>query len=178
MESTAGRLPRGPARQAHAVDPHEADDGKWLLAAIELAVANAGEGGGPFGALVVRDGQVLGRGSNLVTTELDPTAHAEVVAMRRACRTVRDFRLSQATLYASCEPCPLCLAAALWARIPRVVYAADRPAAAAAGFDDVVFHEVLSVRADNSLLDIDRLPLAEAQRPFEVWLANPDRRPY
>jgi guanine deaminase len=159
------------------VDKHATDDRHWLRVAIDLATTSAGGGGGPFGAIVVRDGQVLGRGTNLVTTDLDPTAHAEIVAIRRSCRAVNDFRLSDATLYASCEPCPMCLAAVLWARIPRVVYAADRHDAARAGFDDEVFHEVLTART-NDLLDVDHVPLREAPRPFETWLANPERRPY
>lgn len=160
------------------MDVDDAADRVWLLAAIELAIANVGDGGGPFGAIVVRDGEVIGRGINLVTTELDPTAHAEVVAIRRACRAVSDFSLAGASLYASCEPCPLCLAAALWARIGRVVYAADRNDAARAGFDDAVFHEVLSSGGDPRILDVDQVRLPEAQRPFETWLSKPDRIPY
>lgn len=160
------------------MDDAGAADRRWLLAAIDLAVTNVGEGGGPFGAIVVRDDEALGRGINRVTAELDPTAHAEVVAIRRACRTVSDFSLAGASLYASCEPCPLCLAAALWARIPRVVYAADRHDATRAGFDDAVFHEVLSSRGDERILDVDQVRLPEAQRPFDAWLSNPERIPY
>ena len=108
------------------------DHSGWLTRAIELAIANVGEGGGPFGAVVVRDGAALAEGTNRVTADLDPTAHAEVVAIRRACRAAESFSLAGATLYASCEPCPLCLAAGLWSRLDEVVFAADRHQAAAA----------------------------------------------
>ena len=165
-------------RWRHDVDAHDDGSRRWLLAAIDLAVANAKSEGGPFGALVVRDDIVLGQGGNRVTAELDPTAHAEVVAIRRACQVVGDFSLAGATLFASCEPCPLCLAATLWARIPRVVYAADRHDAARAGFDDAVFHEVIATRSDTSLLRIDQVPVPGSQRPFEAWLNNPDRTAY
>src|SRR5690242_11670509 len=94
-----------------------------LLQAIDLATRNVEEGGGPFGAVVVRDGQVIATGQNRVTRDNDPTAHAEVVAIRRACAALDDFSLAGCTLYASCEPCPLCLAACLWARLDRVVFA-------------------------------------------------------
>lgn len=160
------------------MDTSHASDRRWLHAAIELAVDNVSQNGGPFGALVVLDGEVIGRGINRVTAELDPTAHAEVVAIRQACRSVSDFALPGASLYASCEPCPLCLAASLWARIPRVVYAADRHDAARAGFDDAAFHEVFSFAGDGRLLDVAQQPVPEAQRPFEAWLRNPDRIPY
>jgi len=89
----------------------------WLAEAVALATSNVAQGGGPFGALIVADGRVLGRGVNRVTRDNDPTAHAEVVAIRQACAAKADFRLSGAVLYTSCEPCPLCLAAALWARV-------------------------------------------------------------
>ncbi len=154
------------------------DDQRWLAAAIDLAVTNVGDGGGPFGAIVVRDGEVIGRGTNRVTAELDPTAHAEVVAIRMACRTISDFSLAGATVYASCEPCPLCFAAALWARVDRVVHAADRHDAARAGFDDATFHEVISVKGSTDLLDLVQLEAPTAQRPFEAWLSNPERVPY
>ena len=106
----------------------DAADADWLRQAIDLAARNVGEGGGPFGAILVKDGQVVAEGVNRVTADLDPTAHAEVVAIRAACRTIGDFSLEGATLYASCEPCPLCLSAALWARLDAVVHAADRHA--------------------------------------------------
>lgn len=161
-----------------AVDAGHEEDRRWLQSAISLAVDNVAEGGGPFGALVVRDGTVIGRGINRVTSELDPTAHAEVVAIRRACRAVGDFSLAGATLFASCEPCPLCLAATLWARIPRVRYAADRHDAARAGFDDATFHDLLTMREDADLLSVEQVRVPGTERPFDVWLSTPDRIPY
>lgn len=152
-------------------------DRGWLELAIELALESA-EAGGPFGALVVQQGEVLGRGTNRVTADLDPTAHAEVVAIRGACRAVSAFSLAGATMYASCEPCPLCLAAALWARVSRVVYAADRRDAARSGFDDAVFHDVISFRGGTDLLEVVHVSVPGAQRPFEAWLSNPARVPY
>ena len=105
------------------------------------ATANVADGGGPFGAVIVRDGELLGEGENRVTRDHDPTAHAEVVAIRRSCAAVGDFSLAGSTLYTSCEPCPLCMSAALWARVDRVVYAADRHDAARGGFDDREFYD-------------------------------------
>ena len=155
-------------------------DARWLEAAIDLATANVARSGGPFGAVVVRDGGVLGRGTNRVTADLDPTAHAEVVAIRAACRELGDFSLAGATLYASCEPCPLCLAACLWSRLERVVFAADRDAAERAGFDDSRFHALLGPRADLSAwpMQVLRLPLPTAEEPFDAWRAFEGRVPY
>ncbi|MGA8254963.1 MAG: nucleoside deaminase, partial [Nocardioides sp.] len=119
-------------------------DEQWLTRAIELAVSNVTDGGGPFGAVIVRDDALLATGQNRVTRDLDPTAHAEVLAIRAACLAVGDFSLVGCTLYASCEPCPLCVSSALWARLDRVVYAADRHDAARGGFDDRAFYELFS----------------------------------
>ena len=124
------------------------DEQTWLDRAVDLATENVARDGGPFGALVVRDGEVLGEGANRVTADLDPTAHAEVVAIRAACRAIGDFSLAGASLYTSCEPCPLCLAAALWARVDAVVHTADRHAAVRAGFDDARFHGLLDPSPD------------------------------
>lgn len=158
------------------------DDQKWLDRAIDLAVANVAEGGGPFGAVVVRDGAVLGEGTNRVTLDLDPTAHAEVVALRNACQQVGDFSLTGATVYASCEPCPLCLSASLWARVDAVVHAADRHAAADAGFDDAVFHGLLdpAPESEGHAWPMRRVHLgaARSEEPFDAWRASPRRTGY
>jgi len=116
------------------------DDSTWLARAVSLATENVPAGGGPFGAVVVRDGVEVATGQNRVTSSLDPTAHAEVVAIRRACAEIGDFSLAGCVMYASCEPCPMCLSASLWARVDRVVYAADRDDAARSGFDDRLFY--------------------------------------
>jgi guanine deaminase len=115
--------------------------------AVDLAVANVAAGGGPFGAVIVQNGAEVAVGINRVTLDRDPTAHAEVVAIRSTCGALRDFSLVGCTLYSSCEPCPLCVSAALWARLDRVVYAADRNDAARGGFDDRAFYDPLRHRA-------------------------------
>lgn len=157
------------------------NDGQiWLDRAVDLAVENVALDGGPFGAVIVRDGVVLGEGANRVTADLDPTAHAEVVAIRNACWQVGDFALVGATIYASCEPCPLCLASSLWARIDAVVFAADRHAAAAAGFDDATFHALFDAAPDSGAWPLRREhhPTARSEEPFDAWRARVDRTAY
>jgi guanine deaminase len=154
------------------------DDAAWLSTAIDLASANVAAGGGPFGALVVADGAVLARGQNRVTRDNDPTAHAEVVAIRAACRARGDFSLAGATLYASCEPCPLCVSAALWSRVDRVVYAADRHDAARGGFDDREFYELFARDRGSWATPVEALDLPTRADPFEAWLAKSDRVAY
>ncbi|MGN6326523.1 nucleoside deaminase [Pseudolysinimonas sp.] len=147
--------------------------------AVELAVDNVASGGGPFGALVVgADGAVLAEGQNRVTRDNDPTAHAEVVAIRRACAAAGAFSLEGATLYTSCEPCPLCLSAALWARIDRVVYAADRHDAARGGFDDRAFYELFERPRSEWHVTIEEDRPADAAAPFDAWLAHEARTAY
>jgi guanine deaminase len=150
----------------------------WLTQAVALAVDNVASGGGPFGALVVRDGAVLGTGQNRVTRDLDPTAHAEVVAIRDACTSVGDFSLAGSTLYTSCEPCPLCLSAALWARLDRVVHAADRDDAARGGFDDRAFYELFDRPRSEWSMQVENVRLTSAVAPFDAWLAHEDRTAY
>ena len=153
-------------------------DALFLARAIELATQNVANAGGPFGALIVRNGRVLAEGQNRVTATLDPTAHAEVVAIRAACQVAKSFSLEGATLYTSCEPCPLCLSAALWARVDRVVFAADRDDAAAGGFDDREFYELFARSRDSWDLRIDSLRPDNATEPFEAWLALEARTDY
>jgi guanine deaminase len=171
----------GPDLEDAAVAPlgtGSADDEAWIERAVQLAIRNVSAGGGPFGALVVRDGLVLGEGQNRVTRDLDPTAHAEVQAIRAACGSVGDFALPGATLYTSCEPCPLCLSAALWARVSRIVYAADRHDAARGGFDDREFYELFARDRSEWHVSIDALPVDTAASPFDAWLALESRREY
>lgn len=150
---------------------------EYLKHAIRLAVDNVSDGGGPFGAVVVTPDGTVHEGVNRVTRDNDPTAHAEVVAIRRAAAGTRSFDLSGSVLYASCEPCPLCLAATLWARIGRVWYAADRHGAARAGFDDAVFYEYFAGQRPG-LLPVDHAPLPMADTPFEAWRNNAARTRY
>ena len=154
------------------------DDEVWLSRAIELATSNVGGGGGPFGAVVVRDGIVIAEGQNRVTADLDPTAHAEVVAIRTACKFIGDFSLAGMTLYSSCEPCPLCLSAALWARVDRVVFAADRDDAARGGFDDREFYELFTRDRSTWHIAVEALRPDNAPEPFDAWLAHESRTDY
>jgi len=154
------------------------DDAHWLNQAIEIAVASVDEGGGPFGAVVVRDGKLVATGHNRVTLDLDPTAHAEVQAVRAACRALGDFSLAGCVLYTSCEPCPLCISALLWARLDRVVYAADRDDAARGGFDDREFYEVLARDRATWPLLVERSAGVDETAPFEAWLSKQDRTRY
>lgn len=147
--------------------------------AISLAEDNASSGnGGPFGAVIVKDGKVVAEGSNTVTVDNDPTAHAEVNAIRRACAVLGTFDLSGCELYTSCEPCPMCMAACYWAHISRVYYAAGRDDAAAAGFDDdMIYVEVAKPLDERKLPFIQLLP-EEGLRPFLLWRSNPDKVRY
>ncbi|ATE53674.1 nucleoside deaminase [Actinosynnema pretiosum] len=150
----------------------------WLRRSVDLAVRNVADGGGPFGALVARGDEVVATGANRVTADLDPTAHAEVVAIRAACRALGDFSLTGCVLVSSCEPCPLCLSAALWARVDRVVYAADRHDAAAAGFDDSAFHDLLARPRETWDLPVLRVPTEVDTAPFDAWRAHQGRVDY
>jgi len=151
---------------------------RWMQRCIELAAESAATGGGPFGALVVRGTELVAMGVNGVTRLNDPTAHAEVQAIRTACAALCDFRLAGCELYTSTEPCPMCLAAAYWARVDAVYYAATRSEAALAGFDDARIYEELALAEDARSLRICRGGIAGAQAPFEVWLNNAGRTPY
>jgi guanine deaminase len=153
-------------------------DAKLLDDVVRLAIENVERGGGPFGALVVRDGEVLATGTNQVTSTLDPTAHAEVVAIRRACTAIGDFRLIGCTLVSSCEPCPLCLAAALWSRVDRLLYAADRDDAAAVGFDDRAFHDLFGQPREQWPLDVQQIRTGFETGPFVAWDASPNKIAY
>jgi guanine deaminase len=166
--------------EAEFVAAHPAgSDADWLSQAVALAGRNVTEGGGPFGAIVVRGGQIIGEGVNRVTRDMDPTAHAEVVAIRRAAKTTNEFHLPGAVLYTSCEPCPLCMSAALWARLDRVVYAADRDDAARGGFDDREFYELFAGRDRSTWpTQVAELRLEDSSAPFDAWLAKDDRVAY
>jgi tRNA(Arg) A34 adenosine deaminase TadA len=138
----------------------------------ERMEANAG---GPFGAVIVRDGVVLAEGWNKVTSSNDPTAHAEVTAIRRACEAVNSFELKGATLYTSCEPCPMCLASAYWARISRIVYANTRTEAAAIGFDDAFIYDEIPKEPAARALVMEHHPRKDATDAFAAWAGKPDK---
>lgn len=153
-------------------------DEKFLNRAIELAAESVSAGGGPFGAIVVLDGREIAQGVNGVTRQLDPTAHAEIVAVRKACQALRSFSLPGAIVYSSCEPCPMCLAALYWSRVQSIVYAATRDQAAQAGFDDAMIYQEISLPDAKRSLSTRRLALPNALKPFEQWELKNDRVPY
>jgi guanine deaminase len=151
---------------------------RFMEQAIELATANVRAAGGPFAALVVKDGSVVSTGVNQVVRANDPTAHAEIVAIREACKALGTFQLAGCDVYASCEPCPMCLGALYWARPARIFFAATRDDAAAAGFDDaLIYREILAPPPDRTIPTI-HLPHERAGRPFEEWMAKPDKTRY
>jgi len=151
---------------------------RFLKQAIELAVGNIRRDGGPFGALVVRAGVVIATGCNQVTSTHDPTAHAEVVAIREACRILGSFQLAECDVYSSCEPCPMCLGALYWARPSRVFFAATQQEASAAGFDDsFIYREIERPPSERSIPMIHVID-ENATRPFEEWATKPDKTEY
>ena len=153
-------------------------DQEFLDQAVELALENVADGGGPFGAVLVRDGRVLASGQNRVTRDDDPTAHAEVQAIRAACRELGTFSLEGATLYSSCEPCPMCLASSLWARVARIVYAADRDDAARGGFDDRAFYDLFATPREEWSVPVQQQRDENSPAPFDAWLASAQRVRY
>lgn len=154
-------------------------DDDFLLRAIELAERASADGShGPFGAVVVRDGSVVGEGVNEVVEGMDPTAHAEVVAIRDAARRLGTHALDDCTIYCSCEPCPMCLGAVYWARIPRVVFACRAADAREAGFSDAaIYAEIPLPWRDRSVVGEERLR-DRGLEVFRAWRENPDRRTY
>ena len=151
----------------------------FLRKAIDLAVENVRSGrGGPFGAVVVKDGEIIGQGTNTVTAGNDPTAHAEINAIRDACRRLGEHQLYGCVVYSSCEPCPMCLGAVYWARPERVVYAGTRGDAAGAGFDDAFIYEELGAEPDQRRIPVLHVPLAASSEPFRLWLSDSDRHEY
>ncbi len=134
--------------------------------------------GGPFGAVIVRDGEIVARGCNQVTSTHDPTAHAEMVAIREAGRRLNTFSLAGCELYASAEPCPMCLAAIYWARLDRVYYGNPHAAAADIGFDDSLIYRELALSIPQRAMPMENLLREEAAAVFQEWTTLPDRQPY
>jgi guanine deaminase len=150
----------------------------FIRQAIELATENVRRDGGPFAALVVKDGIVIATGTNQVTRNNDPTAHAEVLAIREACRVLGDFRLTGCDLYTSCEPCPMCLGAIYWARPERVFFAATDEDANAAGFDDAFIYRQIAVPPAERAIPMTRLQDEQSTKPFEAWNNRPNKTEY
>jgi len=155
------------------------DQEKFMLEAVRLADEGMrADRGGPFGCVIVRQGKIVGRGSNCVTSTNDPTAHAEVTAIREACRDSGTYQLSDCELYTSCEPCPMCLAAIYWARIPTVYYGNTRADAAAIGFDDDFIYQQISLPPGERAIKMEPLLRDVAHASFEAWAAKPDKISY
>ncbi len=156
-------------------NPHET----LIRQTIDMAAENVRNGrGGPFAALVVLDGRIIGRGVNQVTTINDPTAHAEVMAIRDACNNEGHFRLENAVIYTSCEPCPMCLSAIYWARISKIYYAAVNTDASKAGFDDSYIYQQIPVAPDKRSIPAFRVMDKKAFQPFQTWLDMESRIDY
>src|ERR1700761_2139003 len=152
---------------------------QFMREAIKLAETGMlGGQGGPFGCVIVRGGQIVGRGNNRVTSTNDPTAHAEVVAIRDACASLETFQLEDCELYTSCEPCPMCLAAVYWARIPQIFYGNTRADAAAIGFDDDFIYQQVPLPPDQRSVKMQVLGREDAQRAFRLWAEKPDKIKY
>jgi tRNA(Arg) A34 adenosine deaminase TadA len=152
---------------------------KFMREAIRLSrVKMQGGQGGPFGAVVVRHRKIIARGWNTVTSANDPTAHAEVMAIREACRKLKTFQLADCELYTSCEPCPMCLSAIYWARLKKVYFANTRRDAAKIDFDDEMIYREVAKPVSKRLIPMKQLLRAEAGRVFNEWQAKPDKIAY
>ena len=154
------------------------DDNFFLQQALNLAIQSAKQKGGPFGAVIVQNGKIIGEGHNQVTENCDPSAHAEIIAIRNACKTINDYQLKNCTLYSSCEPCPMCMSAIYWARIQKLIYAASAQDAADAGFDDQFIYDELDKPYPQRSISIKHVEHELANKSFEEWLANKDRENY
>jgi guanine deaminase len=150
----------------------------FIQQVIEMAADNVRRNGGPFAALVVKDGIVIAAGTNQVTRNNDPTAHAEIVAIREACRVLGDFQLAGCDVYSSCEPCPMCLGALYWARPERIFFAATHDDAAAAGFDDRLIYQELQLPLPDRSIPTFHISDCSAARPFNEWRNKGDKTPY
>jgi guanine deaminase len=151
-------------------------NGKFMREAIRLSIQMMRRGnGGPFGAVVVRDGKIVGRGSNLVTSANDPTAHAEIVAIRAACQRLKTFQLDDCELYTSCEPCPMCLSAIYWARLGSVFYGNTRQDAAKIDFDDDFIYREVALPIGKRTLKMKQLLHDEALAAFAEWQRKTDK---
>lgn len=152
---------------------------EFMWEAIRLSIQNIRSGnGGPFACVIVKDGKIIARGTNMVTSTNDPTAHAEVVAIRNACKELNTFQLSGCEVYTSCEPCPMCLGAIYWARPDIIYYANGRSDAAKIGFDDEFLYEELSTKLSNRKIPTKQLMREEALAAFHEWEQKQDKIHY
>ena len=151
----------------------------YLAQAIALASDNARSGlGGPFGALIVKDQRIIAASGNLVTSALDPTAHAEISAIRQACISLNNFQLTNCILYSSCEPCPMCLGAIYWARLAEVYFACNRFDAASVNFDDSFIYDEILLSPSARHIPMQHMPHPDALQPFKLWSEKADKIAY
>jgi guanine deaminase len=151
----------------------------FLQQAIDLAVENVEQNqGGPFGAIVVKDGQIIGKGVNTVTAHHDPTAHAEIQAIRDACKNMQHFQLEDCIIYTSCEPCPMCFGAIYWARPKKVYFACTKKEAADAGFDDQFIYDELNLARGERQIQMEKMDLHKKLSPFQTWKSSAVRMEY
>lgn len=152
---------------------------KFMQEAIALSIKSVNSGqGGPFGAVIVKDGEIIAQGHNQVTSTNDPTAHAEIVAIRQACQILQTFQLTGCELYTSCEPCPMCLGAIYWSRLDRVYYANTKADAAAIDFDDQFIYEELDLPMGDRQLPMLQILRDEALQAFQLWAQTVDKIEY
>lgn len=151
---------------------------EFMREAIRLSIENVKNGGGPFGAVIVKDGEIIATGVNRVTMNCDPTAHAEVSAIRAACQKLKTFDLSGTTIYTSCEPCPMCLGAIYWSHIDRMYYGNDQRDAAKIGFDDQFIYDEIDRKVSERRLQSEQMLHEEALAGFRAWEENTEKVEY
>ena len=151
---------------------------EFMKRAIELSVESVNNGGGPFGSIIVKDDKIIAEGSNKVTSNNDPTAHGEIVAIREACKKLNNFSLNGCELYSTCEPCPMCLSAIYWARIDKIYYANTREDARKIDFDDSLIYTELQKNIDKRKIPMIQMMRNEALKAFEMWDKKTDKVKY
>lgn len=152
---------------------------KFMAEAVKLAINGMENNeGGPFGCVIVKDGKIIGRGNNKVTSTNDPTAHAEVTAIREACKNLNSFQLEGCTIYTSCEPCPMCLGAIYWARPEKVFFGSDKKDAAEIGFDDAFIYKEIELDYKDRSIPFEQISRESALEPFRIWKEKEDKTEY
>ena len=157
---------------------YSVEDARFMEMAIELSDQNVDNGGGPFGAVIVRDNEIIATGTNRVVPNNDPTAHAEVTAIRNACTKLGTFKLEGCTVYSSCEPCPMCLSALYWAGVERICYGNTKADAKAINFDDSFIYDQLDLDYSQRSIKCDHFMRDKAFRVFQKWANKEDKTPY
>jgi tRNA(Arg) A34 adenosine deaminase TadA len=163
----------------HNDDVDAVDHAQFMDKAIKMAIQGVLKNdGGPFGCIIVKDGQIIGSGNNRVTSSNDPTAHAEVIAIREACQKLNSFQLDDCIIYTSCEPCPMCLGAIYWARPKKVYYGSNKSDAAKIGFDDHFIYKELDLDIEKRTIPFEQLDRNKALKAFKIWEEKEDKTEY